>query len=400
MNTRARIRGPIAVYNNTPNEILSELTTVFAGFRQNSEKKIDGIENSIDEINSTLASFRLNGFGGGGQTADSKKAMNAFGSFVKTGQTEAMDAMRPQNASTTDNDPSGGYLVPKEIGETIVRRQVDFSPMRRLAFVRPVNSDSYEQLINAGGGTAQWVGERESRPETAGPNWKALNFVAHEIYANPSVSQKLLDDSAFNIASEVTQAIAEDFDEKEGASFISGDGILKPRGFLSYPTPVTTTDATRAFGTLQYVPTGVAAALSDMSHNGGDALIDVVYSLRAGYRTNASWLMNSATAGTVRKFKDLEGRYLWQDSLAAGQPPSLCGYPVAFDENMQDVGANAFPIAFGDWKRGYMITDRIGVRILRDPYSSKPFVMFYATKRVGGGLLHSDAIKLLKVAAT
>ncbi|MDP1868452.1 MAG: phage major capsid protein [Bradyrhizobium sp.] len=400
MTAHFRTRGIFAArLNVSPNAVLNELSGAFASFKQNHDRRQTAVENALDDIAAQMAAFRLGG-GLGEDPANTKKAMNAFGGYVKTGQTDAMDALRPQNAATTDNDPSGGYLVPKEIGDTIVRRQIEFSPMRRLAMVRPVNSDSFEQLINAGGGTAAWVGERQARPETDSPNYIALTFVAHEIYANPSVSQKLLDDSAFNIASEVTQAIAEDFDEKEGASFVTGDGVLKPRGFLSYDTPVTTADATRAFGTLQYVPSGVAGALTDGSNNGGDALITVVYKLKAGYRRNAIWLMNSATAGTVRKFKDLEGRYLWQDALAQGQPPTLCGYPVEFDENMPDVGANAFPIAFGDWKRGYMIIDRIGVRILRDPYTNKPFVMFYATKRVGGGLLHSDAIKLLKVATT
>lgn len=399
MTAHVRTRGILAArLNVSPNAVLNELSGAFASFKQNHDKRQTAVENALDDIAAQMAAFRVGG-GLGDDPANTKKALNAFGGFVKTGQTDAMDALRPQNAATTDNDPSGGYLVPKEIGDTIVRRQLDFSPMRRLALVRPVNSDSYEQLVNAGGGTAEWVGEKQARPETAVPNWKALSFAAHEIYANPSVSQKLLDDSAFNIAAEVTQSIAEDFDEKEGASFVTGDGILKPRGFLDY-SATAVNDATRPFGTLQYVPSGVAGALTDGTHNGGDALIDVVYKLKAGYRRNAVWLMNSATTGTVRKFKDLEGRYLWQDALVQGQPATLCGYPVEFDENMPDIGANACPIAFGDWKRGYMITDRIGVRILRDPYTNKPFVMFYATKRVGGGLLHSDAIKLLKVAVS
>ena len=401
MNANVRSpRGIVAVRANAP-DLVSELTRSFASFKQRHDDRQTTIENSLDEISGQVAALRVGGGGAGApDAAATRKALNAFGEFVQTGKPDAMNGLRPQAAASTDSNPDGGYLVPKEVGESIIHRQLDFSPMRRLATVRPVNSDSFEQLINVGGGTAEWVGERQARPETDNPQWRALTFVAHEIYANPSVSQKLLDDSAFNVGSEVTTALSEDFDQKEGAAFISGDGVLKPRGFLSYGTPVTTADATRAFGVLQYVPSGVAAALSDGSHNGGDKLMDVVYKLRAGYRRNATWLMNSATAGIVRKLKDGEDRYLWQAPLALGQPPSLLGYPVEFDENMPDIGAGAFPIAFGDWKRGYMITDRVGVRILRDPFTNKPFVMFYATKRVGGGLLHSDAIKLLKIAAT
>ena len=406
MNAHHRARGVLAVRANResdPNVVFRQVKNAFEDFKGRHDARVGALEQEVDAINASVSALRVGGGGDVCGPAETRKALNAFGSFIKTGQPDAMHELRPHAAATTDGGPDGGYLVPREVGDTILHRQLDGSPMRRLATVRSVNSDSFEQLINAGGGTAAWVGERQARPETDSPDWRGLTFPAHEIYANPSVSQKLLDDSAFDVALDVTQTLAEDFDEKEGASFITGTGVNQPRGFLSYPTPVTTADATRAFGTLQYVPSGVAAALNDSTHNGGDTLIDVVYTLRAPYRRNATWLMNSKTAGVVRKLKTLsgagEGEYIWQNSLAAGQPPLLCGYPVEFDENMPDVGANAFPIAFGDFKRGYMITDRIGVRILRDPFTNKPYVMFYATKRVGGGLLHSDAIKLLKIAA-
>lgn len=380
-------------------KILNELQTNFQAFKDRQETRIETIEASIDDMAASLAASRV---GAGGPVKEDRKALNAFGNFAKTGLPDAMRELLPRNAMTTDDDPKGGYLVPQEVGKTIIQRQLDLSPMRRLSTVIQTKSSDFEQLMNAGGSTAEWVGEKQARPETTSPQLLALTYPAHEIYANPSVSQKLLDDSDFDVAAFVTQTLAEDFDQKEGASFISGNGVLKPRGFMAYPTPVTTTDATRAFGTLQYVPSGVAAALSDTTHNGGDALTDLVYSLRAPYRRNATWLMNSKTAGVVRKLKtsdDLK-QYLWTNSIAAGQPPTLLGYPVEFDENMPDIGAGEFPIAFGDFKKGYLITDRIGMRILRDPYTNKPYVMFYCTKRVGGGLLDSNAIKLLKIAAT
>lgn len=360
-------------------------------------ESVDAIETDIDKLNRTLASLRTHG--ADGQAGNVRAAVSALGEFAKSGKP---DALRSINASmTVDSDPDGGYTVPPEIGTTIIATQRDFSPMRRLATVRMVNSDSYEQLVSTGGGTASWVGERQSRPETDSANLRAVNFPMHELYANPSVSQKLLDDSAFDIGMFVEGEIAQEFELKEGAAWITGDGVNKPRGLLSYGTEAAG-DASRAFGTIEYVPSGVAAALSDASHNGGDVLIDMVYSLKAGYRRNAHWLMNSTTVATVRKLKstgDTEN-YLWRDSIAEGQPPTLIGYPVEFDENMPDIGANEFPIAFGDFSRGYLIADRTEIRLLRDPYTNKPYVMFYTTKRVGGGLLDSNAIKLLKIAAS
>lgn len=380
---------------------LVRMFEAFASEAQASTGRLSSIETSIDEITTSIAALRLNGGGGGPDPANSRKAMTAFGLFAKTGKPDAMRELLPQSAMSTDDDSKGGYLVPEEVGRQIVGRQLDFSPMRRLASVIVTASTTYEQLVNAGGSTASWVGERQSRPETNPAALQRLSFPAHEIYANPSVSQTLLDDSAFDVAAFVTGTIAEDFDQKEGDAFINGDGVNKPRGLLQYSTPTTQVDSARAFGTLQYVATGVAAALIDSTHNGIDALTDLVYALRAGYRRNATWLMNSKTAGVIRKLKSkTDEQYLWQNSVAAGQPPTLLGYPVEFDESMPDVGAGAFPVAFGDFKRGYLITDRIGTRILRDPFTNKPFVMFYTTKRVGGGLLHSDAIKLLKVAAS
>lgn len=374
----------------------------FATEAQASASRVGSIEKSIDELSAAIAGLRIGAGGvGDGDPTNVRKAMAAFGQFAKTGQPDAMRALSPQAGMSVDDDGKGGYLVPEEVARAIIGRQLDFSPMRRLASVVVTNSAKYEQLLNAGGSTASWVGERETRPETTAPNLRRLAFPAHEIYANPSVTQSLLDDSAFDVANFVAGTIAEDFDQKEGDSFINGDGVNKPRGILQYPTPTTQIDSVRAFGVLQYVPTGVAAALTDSTHNGADALTDLVYALRAGYRRNATWLMNSKTTGVVRKLKSkTDEQYLWQNSVAAGQPPTLLGYPVEFDESMPDIGAGAFPVAFGDFKRGYLITDRIGTRILRDPFTNKPFVMFYTTKRVGGGMLHSDAIKLLKVAAS
>jgi HK97 family phage major capsid protein len=406
MNAHVRTRGVLTVQSNRrsdPNSVLAELQQEFGAFTQRYDSRHDKLEESIDELNASVAAMRV------GPSSDRssapaarRKARDAFAQFALTGKPDAMQALLPQNAryGSTDSDPDGGFLVPEEIDTEITERLINVSPMRRLATVRQTRGNVYKKLISIGGGTAEWVGERQSRPQTDMNQYKEIAITPMEIYANPALTQTLLDDASVDAAAEVSTEIAKDFDIKEGDAWINGDGVNRPRGFLKYATPVTTSDATRAFGTLQYFPSGVAAALFDGTHNGADALLDVVYGLNAQYRANATWLMNSATIGAVRKLKDLEGRYVWQPPVAAGQPATLLGYPVETDENMPDIGAGNFPIAFGDWKQGYMIVDRIGIRVLRDPFTNKPYVHFYTTKRVGGGMLHSNAIKLLKIAAT
>lgn len=402
MTAHIRTRGLIAVRLESTTDYLSELKFTVNAFIKKHDDRYAAIEKDLDELNAQAAAHRVGSSSARSRSGPSAAALSAFGQFAKNGNVEAMKGFLPQAAvsGTTDSDPNGGALVPDEVSTTIIARQINGSPMRRLASLRVTKAASYKQLVNVGGGTAEWVGEKQARPQTDINQYKEITITPMEVYANPAVSQTLLDDANFDVANEVSGEIAKDFDLKEGAAWVSGDGVNKPRGFLAYATPVTTGDSTRAFGTLQYFPSGVAAALSDGSHNGGDALLDVVYGLKGDYRKNATWVMNSTTVGVVRKLKDLEGRYLWQPPISAGQPATLLGYPLETDENMPDIGAGNFPIAFGDWKAGYMIVDRVGMRVLRDPYTNKPYVHFYTTKRVGGGLLHSNAIKLLKIAAT
>jgi HK97 family phage major capsid protein len=224
-----------------------------------------------------------------------------------------------------------------------------------------------------------------------------LRIPAREIYANPAITQNLLDDSSIDLGAWIVDKVANRFARMEGAAFVDGDGVAKPRGYLSYPT-ASTGDSARPWGTLQYVPTGAAAAFA--SSNPGDALIDLVYSLKANFRPNAVWQMNRKTASIVRKFKDGQGNYLWSESIVAGQPSLLLGHPVDFNEEMPDLGANEFPVAFGDFGSGYTVVDRIGLRVLRDPYTAKPYVHFYTYKRVGGDVNNFEAIKLLKCATS
>jgi HK97 family phage major capsid protein len=370
--------------------LISEVNSSLSDFRSRNDSRISSLETAVDDLAGKISASMING--GVGATQD-KRAREAFGEFVKTGSVDAMQKLNPQAAMSVGSNPDGGHVVPPELDRNILQLQRNLSPMRRLAQIVQTTASVYDRPVNLGGTTSGWVSETALRPETNTPQLGLLSFPSGEIYAMPAVTQKILDDAVVNIADFVSGEVAKEFDEKEGVAFISGDGVDKPKGFLAYPT-ASTKDGVRAFGTLQFVNSGSASGITT------DSLVDLLFSLKAGYRARASWLMNSLTASVISKFKDSDGRYIWQQSLAAGIPSTLLGYPVEIDENMPDVAANAFPVAFGDWSSGYLIADRIGTRILRDPFSKKPYVLFYVTKRVGGGLLDSAAIKLLKVSAS
>ena len=264
--------------------------------------------------------------------------------------------------------------------------------MRRLALVKKVRTANYRKLVNTRGTGSGWVGETDSRTETGTPSLESLEPPQGEIYANPAITQTLLDDAFFDVGDWLTQEIMDAFAAKEGTAFISGTGTKMPKGLLAY-TSNTDADDARTFGVLKHMETDSATAFTP------DELIDLVFDLKAGYRANAAWMMNSTTAAMIRKFKDSNGDYIWKDGgMKDGFSGLLFGYPVALDENMPDVAAEAVPVVFGDFRRGYLIVDRI-TRLLRDPYSNKPYVNFYATKRVSGMLTDSNAIRLLKMKA-
>lgn len=348
---------------------------------------------AINQLAHEITSSLVNGGGlhlGGPHALQAQKA--ALVEFMRTGRITA--------GMTASDDPSGGFLIPEELDAAIHRLMVNRSPMRSLARVVRTRTANYSKLVNKGGAGGYWAANETSTvAETTPPEFAQITPPLGEMVAEPRISQTLLDDSGYNTADEIMFAISEAFAELKGAAFTSGDGVGKPRGFLTH-TVVSTSDASRPFGHIQYVPTGVAAALTDGSNNGADAIIDLVFSLQAKYRANAAFTMNSATAGKVRKFKDSEGRHLWSDSLADGVPNRLLGYPTVIDENMPDVGAGEYPIAFADWQAAYTIADRTDMRVLLDPYTAKPWVKYYTTKRVGGHSVDTKAIKLLKVAAS
>jgi HK97 family phage major capsid protein len=298
--------------------------------------------------------------------------------------------------TVTSTGSAGGFALPEVIERQIARLSVDISPIRRLATVRTVGTTDYKELFDVNGAGFEWVGETGTRSQTNTPDLAEIAPTFGMASAKPQASEESLDDLFFNVESWLVESAAEAIAQGEGAAFVSGNGTNKPTGILSGPTPVTTVDASRAFGTLQYIASGQAAAMPTSA----DIFFDLVYSMRARYRNNAAWLTNKLVLAAMRKYKDANDQYLWQPSLQAGQPSMFLGYRVEEAEDMPAVAANAFPLAFGDFREGYLIADRVGMRVTRDEITTPGFVKFYVRKRVGGKLRNTQAIKLLKIAAS
>ena len=319
---------------------------------------------------------------------------SAFDSYVRGGDAGALRQIETKALSVGSN-PDGGYLVPPELEHEIGERLAAISPIRAIASVREISSSVYKKPFMIAGPATGWVGETDARTQTTSPPLDALSFPAMELYAMPAATATLLDDSAVNIDEWIASEVELTFAVQEGAAFVNGDGVNKPKGFLSFSTVANTS---WTWGNLGYVPTGAAGAFP--ASNASDVLVDLIYALKAGYRQNGNFVMNRKTQAAIRKFKDSSGNYLWQPPAQAGGQASLMTFPLVEAEDMPDIAANAVSVAFGDFKRGYLIVDRVGVRVLRDPYSAKPYVLFYTTKRVGGGVQDFDAIKLLKFAVS
>ena len=298
-------------------------------------------------------------------------------------------------AGTANAD--GGYAVPREIDAVIGSTLKSISPIRAIANVVAVGTAGYRKLVTTGGVASGWAAEDGARTETATPGFVEIAPPMGDLYANPAASQAMLDDASFDVESWLANEIAVEFARAEGAAFVNGTGTNQPKGFLGAPT-ATTGDAVRAFGTLQYLPTTAAGAFP--AGNPQDKLVELVHALRPAYRQGAVWVMNSATLAVIRKMKTSDGAFIWQPGLAAGQAATLLGYPVIEAEDMPDIAANSLSIAFGNFALGYLIAERAETQILRDPFTHKPFVHFYAHKRIGGMVSNSEAIKLLKFSAS
>jgi HK97 family phage major capsid protein len=384
-------------FKSANDERISELETRSADVV--TEEKVDRINRALDEQKRMLDELALAaarpaiaGERKAVPAAREKKA--AFERYIRKGDAGGLDALELK-AMSAGSLADGGYTVPLEIEQTIDRVLAKVSPMRAIASVRQIGGNVYRKPIATAGAATGWVAETAARTQTDAPTLAAIDFPTMELYAMPAATQTLLDDSQVDLEAWLAGEVQTVFAEQEGAAFVSGNGTTQPKGFL---TETIVADASWEWAKLGYIASGAAGAFA--TSNPTDALVSLAYAPKQGYRANGAWVMNRNTESVIRKFKDTTGNYIWQPGAAAGQAPTLLGYPVAEAEDMPDIAANSYSIAFGDFSRGYLIVDRVGVRVLRDPYSAKPYVLFYTTKRVGGGVQNFEAIKLMKFAAS
>lgn len=399
----------MAVEKKDIDDVAEALGKKFDEFKKTNDKRIDGLEeekgklsgqvdtlneklSELDELKSSLEKelISLKRPDGTGTKAASEHK-TAFMQFVRKGVEAGLGDLQAK-ALQIGVESDGGFAVPEELDRSIIELLRDTSPMRQVCNQITVGTPDYKRLVNLGGNGAGWVGETAARPATNTPTLGNISAFMGEIYANPQATQTSLDDMFFDAEGWLSSEVGRDFSEKEGNAFLLGDGVNKPKGLLAYPL-LTTADDVRAFGSLQKLITGTAGTVT------GDNLIDLIHALKAGYRANGTWMMGNLTVAYVRKLKDSEGNYLWRPGLEAGAPSVLLGYGITENEDMPDVAADANAIAFGDFKRAYTVVDRIGTRVLRDPYTNKPYVGFYTTKRVGGMLVDSQAVKILTLSA-
>lgn len=342
---------------------------------------IDQLQKEVEDAHVKLAAGQM-GAPGAGQR--DQAYTDAFMAHMKKGDIQA--------ALNKGADTEGGYLTPAEWDRTITDKLVLVSPMRQLATVQTISTNSFTKLFSLGGANSGWVGETAVRPSTSTGTFAPLAYGTGEIYANPAATQQILDDAEINLESWMAGEVQTEFARQEGLAFLSGDGTNKPTGLLTYIAG-NANAAKHPFGAIAKVNSGAAAAVT------ADGIIDLIYDLPSAFTGNARFIMNRKSQALVRKLKDGQGNYLWQPSFVAGQPATLAGFPVVEVNDMPDVAAASTPIMFGDFKQGYLIIDRIGVRVLRDPYTNKPYVSFYTTKRVGGGLLNPEPLRALSIAA-
>ncbi len=380
--------------------------------------RIDGHIESLGEVKSKLEKMetklaRPGAMTGGKQDGETQEAVEYRHAFLdwmrapgdherqqkaahasKALEAKSQDGRETRSAQTvTSTGSAGGFALPEVIERQIARLSVDMSAIRQIATVRTVGSPDYKELFDVNGAGFEWLGETDTRNQTNTPDMAEVAPTFGMASAKPQASEESLDDLFFNVEDWLVSSAAEAIAQGEGAAFVSGNGTKKPTGFLAGPAPVTTADASRAFGTLQYIASGNAATLPTSA----DVFYDLIYSLRARYRNNAQWVTSKLVLAALRKYKDTTNQYLWQPALTAGQPATFMGYAITEAEDMPAIAANAFPLAFGDFKEGYLIADRVGTRITRDEITTPGFVKFYVRKRVGGKLRNTQAIKLLKL---
>ena len=386
----SQAQSPAAEAKAAMTEFLSE----FNRFQDDVKSTLKHQEERLTMLNAKTMSY--------GRPALSARAeveaphQKAFNAYLRSGDDDGLRGLTLEGkAMSTAVAADGGYLVDPQTAERIQSMLLSTSSLRSVANVVQVEATSFDVIVDRSEVGSGWATEAASTTETATPVIERISIKLHELAAMPKASQRLLDDSAFDVEGWLAEKIATRFIRAEAAAFINGDGVDKPKGIL-LPTKVA--NASWTWGNIGYVPTGAAADFA--TTNAVDCIVNLVYALGADYRANAAFVMNSKTVGAVRKMKDADGRFMWSDGLAANEPARLMGYPVLVSEDMPDVGANAYPIAFGDFRAAYTIAERPDLRILRDPFSAKPNVLFYANKRVGGDIVDYAAIKLLKIAVS
>lgn len=322
------------------------------------------------------------------------EAKSAWSGYIRTGDGSALASLEGKSLSSSV-DAEGGYVAPAETESMIDRALSEASPFRTISTIRRVGAGTFKKPISAGGASSGWAGETDVRAVTDSPQLELVEFPAGELYAMPAATQTLLDDGVADVDAWLADEVRDVFAAQETAAFTSGNGVNKPHGLMSYTH---TTNDSASWGELGYIATGTDGDFD--ADAPVDAIMDLIYAPKPRYRSGASFMMNRRTVARIRKFKDADGNYIWQPSSQAGQPSTLLGYPLVEVEDMPDIASDSASVAFGDFRRGYLIVDRQGVRVLRDPYSAKPYVLFYTTKRVGGGVQDFGAIKLLKFSAS
>lgn len=390
--TRAR-RGDPAAPVGEVKAAMADFISEFRSFSDDIQDRLQDQDDRMNKLDRKTAAAARTPLAAAAEDAGAPHR-KAFAAYLRSGEDDGLRGLELEGkALSTAVNGDGGYLVDPQTSQSVASTLASTASIRRIANVVQVDATSFDILIDHAEAGAGWGAEAGPVTETGTPQIDRISIPLFELNAMPKASQRLLDDSAFDVESWLAERIAAKFATAEAAAFVSGDGTDKPRGFLDYPQ---VDDGVWTWGNLGTVPTGADGAFD--AAGPGDALIDLVYALSAEYRARARFVMNSRTAAAVRKLKDADGRFLWSDGLAAGEPARLLGFPVLVAEDMPDIASGATAVAFGDFGAGYTVAERPDLRILRDPFSAKPHVLFYATRRVGGGVSDFKAIKLLKFA--
>lgn len=387
------------------NQVVTELNTAFAAFKTANEARLKAIETKgyapadveakVKELNDKLteqetlmkkmqtAMNKAPAAQSNGEEKSEKQVAyeKAFKGYLRKGGNE-----HEVKALSSDSDVDGGLLVTPEMSSEIVKKIYETSEVRKYASQQTIGSSSLQILEDLDEAGAGHVGETQPRPETTTPQFKMIEIPVHEIYAEPKATQTFLDDASINVESWLAGKVAEKFARLENTDFVSGNGVVKAKGFLSY-------DAGTGFGQIQQVETSGSGVIA------ADDMMSLFYELKTAYVNGAKWFMKRETIKKLRLLKDLENRYLWAPGLDGNASSTFLGHEIVEFADMPAVAASALSIAWGDMKQCYQIVDRIGIRTLRDPFTQKPFIKFYTTKRVGGGVKNFEALKLLKIKA-